>query len=70
MKNSKIFYDSKVDALWILIKEGPEVESLEVAPNINIELGGNRELLGVEILNASKILGVKPKVKEKVLENI
>lgn len=70
MNKSKIFYDSKIDALWIMIKDGQEEDSREVAPNINVELDAKGELIGVEILNASKVLGVKPKVKEKLLENV
>lgn len=56
---SKIHYDRKSDALWILIKDGPEEEYKEIAPGINVELGKNGELLGIEVLNASKVLGKK-----------
>ncbi len=55
----KIYYDKKSDALWLLIKRGSEEEVREVAPGVNIELGRNGELLGIEILNASKVLGEK-----------
>jgi len=53
----KIYYDEKSDALWIFIKSGHEEEYKEVAPGINVELGKNGELLGIEVLNASKVLG-------------
>ncbi len=53
---NKIYYDSKADALWLLIKKGVEFESKEVIPGVNVELGKNGELLGIEILNASKVL--------------
>jgi len=56
---NKIYYDSKSDASWLLIKKRVEVESKEVAPGVNVELGEKGELLGIEILNASKILGDK-----------
>ena len=61
MKKAKkrIYYDKKSDALWLLVKSGPEEEFREVAPGVNVELGKNGELLGIEILNASKILGEK-----------
>lgn len=55
----KIYYDKKSDALWLLIKSGAEEESKEVAPGVNVELGKDGELLGIEILNASKVLGEK-----------
>lgn len=55
----KIYYDKKSDALWLLVKSGPEESFKEIAPGVNVELGKNGELLGIEILNASKILGKK-----------
>lgn len=55
----KIYYDKKTDVLWFMIKSGPEEEYKEVAPGVNVELGENGELLGIEILDASKILGAK-----------
>jgi len=58
-KRNKIFYDKKSDALWLLIKSGVEEEVKEVSPGVNVELGKNGELLGIEILNASKVLGEK-----------
>lgn len=52
----KIYYDKKSDALWLFIKRGQEEEYKEIAPGINVELGKNGEVLGIEILNASKVL--------------
>lgn len=56
---SKICYDHETDVLWLLVKEGIEEEHREVAPGVSVEIGKNGELLGVEILNASKTLGEK-----------
>lgn len=56
---NKIYYDKKSDALWILVKSGVEEVSREVAPGINIELNKKGELLGIEVLNASRVLGEK-----------
>lgn len=56
--SKKIYYDKKSDALWLLIKSGLEEEVKEISPGVNVELGKNGEILGIEILNASKILGV------------
>lgn len=58
-KKSRIYYDKKSDALWILVKSGVEEEYKEVAPGIGVELGRNGELLGIEVLNASRVLGDK-----------
>lgn len=55
----KIFYDKKTDVLWLLVKKGVEENHQEVAPGVSIELGKKGELLGVEILNASQVLGSK-----------
>ncbi len=55
----KIFYDKKSDVLWLLVKSGQEYEHKEVSPGVSVELGKKGELLGIEILNASKILGSK-----------
>lgn len=52
----KVYYDKKADILWFLVKSGPEFEYKEVAPGISIELGKKGELLGIEILNASKVI--------------
>ncbi|MCL4366227.1 DUF2283 domain-containing protein [Patescibacteria group bacterium] len=57
--NQKIYYDKKTDVLWLNIKNGPEEEYKEVAPGIGVELNKKGELLGIEILNASKVLGSK-----------
>ena len=55
----KIYYDKKTDVLWFNIKKGFEEEYKEVAPGVNLELDKSGELLGIEILNASKVLGSK-----------
>ena len=55
----KIYYDKKNDTLWLNVKSGEEEEYKEVAPGIGLELGKKGELLGIEIMNASKVLGSK-----------
>lgn len=57
--NQKIYYDKKTDVLWLNIKSGPEDTHQEVTPGVSVELGKKGELLGIEILNASKVLGSK-----------
>lgn len=65
----KIYYDKKTDVLWLSIKGGPEEEYKEVAPGIGVELNKKGELLGIEILNASKVLGPKLGLKTPVRSN-
>lgn len=68
----KIYYDKESDVLWMFIKSGIEEKHQEVAPGISIELSKNGELLGIEILNAAKVLGSKLglKVEPKQLVSI
>lgn len=51
----KVLYDEEQDILYIA-KEGKEEEFVDVQPGINIELDGNREVVGVEIIKASEVL--------------
>ena len=59
----KVYYDKESDILWFLVKSGPELEYKEIAPGISVELGRNGELLGIEILNASRT--IKPLLNDK-----
>lgn len=63
---SKIYYDKRTDVLWLNVKSGAEDRHLEVSPGISVELNKKGELLGVEILNASKTLGSKLNIKPPI----
>ncbi len=52
---AKVNYDRESDAMYIFIKEGIEEDFIEVADGIRIELNEKEEVIGIEILNASKI---------------
>ncbi len=54
-KEAKVNYDQESDAIYIFIKEGIEEDFIEVADGIRIELNEKEEVIGIEILNASKI---------------
>jgi uncharacterized protein YuzE len=54
--NEKIRYDPGSDTLYLLIKEGYEEQFVEVADGINVELDEEGHLLGIETLNASRLL--------------
>ncbi len=64
MSKTQVRYFEREDILHLLIGEGLEHRSLELAPNITVELGEDNELIGVEILNASSFL------RDAVLESI
>ena len=56
----KIEYDKEADAGYIYlvdeIKNGEAVKTIELEPNIIIDFNKDGKLLGIEVLNASKIL--------------
>lgn len=51
---SVVNYDSKSDVLYIVAKKAKEEEFVEISPGINVELDDKGEVIGIEILNASK----------------
>lgn len=51
----KAFYDEEEDILY-LAREGEENEFVEVQPGVNLELDEGHQIIGIEILQASKIL--------------
>jgi len=69
--NSKkiINYDQKSDVLYIGVKRGIEEDFIEISPGINIELDSKGQVIGIEILNASKVLKsvIKP-LQRQILE--
>ena len=64
MSKTVVRYFEQEDILHLLIAEGTESRSLELTPNISVELDENNELIGVEILNASAFL------RDAVMESI
>ena len=61
---TRIHYFEQEDILHLIVAEGTESRSLELSPNITVELNDQNELLGVEILHASTFL------RDAVLESI
>jgi uncharacterized protein YuzE len=55
----KIRYDPEVDILYIRLREDPIEESDEITPEIIADYGRDGKLVGIEILDASEILGGK-----------
>ncbi len=56
----KISYDKKVDAMYIQLKKGRYGRTKKVSDDILIDVGKNGDVLGLEILDAGKILGRIP----------
>jgi len=56
MKQEKmVFYDEENDIIYIA-RQGDEEEFVEVQPGINIELNKERQIIGIEIMQASEVL--------------
>lgn len=47
-------YFPEEDIIHIMIKKGDEARSIEISPNVTVELDENGEMIGIEILNATR----------------
>ncbi len=56
MSNPRMTYFEKEDILHLVLSEGPEAKSVELSPDITVELNSSNELIGIEILKASTFL--------------
>jgi uncharacterized protein YuzE len=66
----RITYDSEVDALYIRLLEGQyQCRTLRLTDEVSLDLGPGEELVGIEVLDASEVLG-KGTIPSVVLENI
>ncbi len=64
MNKTRIHYFEQDDVLHLVLSDEPESRSLELSPNITVELNDQNEMIGVEILQASAFL------RDAVLESI
>ncbi|HNS02097.1 MAG TPA: DUF2283 domain-containing protein [Anaerolineae bacterium] len=49
-------YFEKEDILHLMVAPGPEVQSVELSPDVTVEMDAEGQILGIEILNASRFL--------------
>jgi len=56
MNKPHMVYFEKEDIVHLTISEGPEARSVELSPNITVELNDQGQLIGIEILSASEFL--------------
>ena len=61
---TRMIYFENEDVLHILLSEEEEAGSVEISPNITVELNEAGEMIGVEILDASEFL------KNAILESV
>ena len=64
MNKPRIKYFEAEDVLHLVITDEHEGRSVELNPNITVELNDKNEMIGVEILNASSFL------RDAVLDSI
>ena len=64
MNKARIRYFEQEDILHLVISDEPEFRSIELSPNITVELNDKNEMIGVEILKASAFL------RDTVLDSI
>jgi uncharacterized protein YuzE len=56
----RVTYDPAADAPYVYVSDREVVETREVASNINIDLGAEGALIGIEILAVSRRPGSNP----------
>ena len=64
MNNPKMAYFDKEDILHLTLSNEREVGSVEISPNITVELNEAGELIGIEIINASAF------IRDSLLESV
>ena len=64
MNKTSMRYSEEEDILHLVVSDEPEANSIELGPNITVELNEKGELIGVEILNASSFL------RDSIMESI
>lgn len=56
MSDPRLSYFPDNDILHLSVSDEPEADSVEISPNITAELNESGELIGIEIIGASKYL--------------
>lgn len=69
LNKTKMAYFDQEDILHLEISDEPEKGSIELNPNITVELNDAGELIGIEILNASVFIrdSIMESVQAKIL---
>ena len=64
MNETRMMYFEQDDVLHVAISDEPEARSVELTPNITVELNAKGELIGIEILEASRF------IRDSIVESI
>lgn len=62
-------YFEEEDILHLVIKQGKEASSVEMSPNITVELDESGDMIGIEIQNATHFIrdGLLESIQAKIL---
>ncbi len=63
MSNAQMVYFEENDILHLSISDEPEAGSIELSPDVTIELNEKGDLIGIEIINASSF------IRDSILES-
>ena len=64
MNKTRMMYFEKDDVLHLAISNEPEAGSVELGPNITVELNDKGEIIGIEILEASRF------IRDSIMESV
>jgi uncharacterized protein YuzE len=69
MSKIRMMYFEKEDVLHLVVSNEPEAGSVELDPNITVELNNKGEMIGIEILEASRFIrdSIMDSVQARVL---
>ena len=69
MNEIQMRYFEKEDILHLVVSNEPEAGSVELNPNIRVELNNKGEMIGIEILEASRFIrdSIMDSVQARVL---
>ncbi|MDQ3397982.1 MAG: DUF2283 domain-containing protein [Deinococcota bacterium] len=66
----KISYDAEVDALYVRLLEGyHECRTVRLNDDIALNLGADEQLVGIEVLDAKRVLG-QGQLPAVIVENL
>jgi len=66
----KISYDKEIDALYVRFLDGPhECRAIQLNEDIALNIGEGEVLVGIEVLDASRVLG-EGRLPQVIVENL
>ena len=68
--SEKMRYFEEEDIIHLVIKSGKEARSVEMSPNITVEMDEKGDMIGIEIQNASRFIrdGLMETIQARLLQ--